>query len=248
MLARTLVNLADTMVDDFDVVDLLTRLSDRCVEILGVDAAGVMLAAPNGRLLLMAASSETAQLLDLFELQADDGPCLDCYLSGAPVLNHDLASSTSRWPLFSTGALEAGFRAAHALPLRLRSSVLGAVNLLRRTTTEMNADDIEVAQALADVATIAILQHRATQDAERISDQLAHALNSRIVIEQAKGMVAERLSLEMPSAFEVLRRYARSNNLRLADIATDVISGAMSSAQLEATAAALQQRDVRRTD
>ena len=232
-LARTLVELADTLVDDFDVVDLLTRLADRCVEILDVDAAGILLAAPDGQLRVMASSSEAVRVLELFEIQAREGPCLDSHRTGQPIVNQDLATVNGRWPQFAPEALAAGFRSVHALPMRLRGTVIGALNLFRMEPGEMSPADVDVAQAFADVATIAILQHRAALDAQVINDQLTHALNSRIVIEQAKGMVAQRLDLDMERSFAVLRGHARNHNLRLVDVAEAVIAGTLVTGALD---------------
>jgi GAF domain-containing protein len=233
VLARTLVDLADTLVDDFDVVDLLTRLADHCVEVLDVDAAGIMLARPDGHLRVMASSSEAIRMLELFEVQAQEGPCLDSHRSGVPVVNHDLASVDGRWPRFAAEALAAGFHSVHALPMRLRGSVIGALNLFRAGSGEMTPADIEIAQAFADVATIAILQHRARLEAQTINEQLTHALNSRVVIEQAKGMVAERLDLDMEHSFNALRNHARKHNLRLADLSESVITGSVPPSDLD---------------
>lgn len=233
VLARTLVELADTLVDDFDVVDLLTRLAHRCVEVLDVQAAGIMLAAPDGQLRVMASSSEAMRVLELFEIQAQEGPCLDSHRTGLPVVNQDLAAADGRWPHFAAEALAAGFQAVHALPMRLRGSVIGALNLFRTDLGEMGPADIDVAQAFADVATIAILEHQATQEAQVINEQLTHALNSRIVIEQAKGMVAERLGLDMEQSFTSLRNHARNHNLRLADVASAVIAGGIAPVTLD---------------
>jgi GAF domain-containing protein len=234
VLARTLVELADTLVEDFDVVDLLTRLADRCVEILDVDAAGIMLAAAaDGQLRVMASSSEAMRVLELFEVQAHEGPCLDSHRTGLPIVNQDLASANGRWPEFAPEALAAGFRSVHALPMRLRGTVIGALNLFRTGPGEMSLADVDLAQAFADVATIAILQHRAALDAQVIHDQLTHALNSRIVIEQAKGMVAERLDFDMVQSFAVLRGHARNHNLRLVDVAEAVIGGRLAASALD---------------
>lgn len=232
VLARTLVELADTLVDDFDVVDLLIRLSDRCVEVLDVQAAGIMLAAPDGHLRAMASSSDAMRLLELFEIQAQEGPCLDSHRTGRPVVNQDLAAVDGRWPRFAAKALDAGFHSVHALPMRLRGSVIGALNLFRDGPGEMAAADVEVAQAFADVATIALLQHRAVHEAQVVNEQLTRALNSRVVIEQAKGMVAERLKLDMEASFDALRSHARSNNQRLADVAEAVIIGTLATSDL----------------
>jgi GAF domain-containing protein len=227
LLARTLVELADTLVDDFDVVDLLTRLADHCIEVLDVDAAGIMLAAPDGHLRVMASSSEAMRVLELFEVQSQEGPCLDSHRTGRSVVNQDLASTDGRWPRFAAEALAAGFRSVHALPMRLRGSVIGALNLFRSDSGEMTPADLAIAQAFADIATMSILQHRAKLEAQTVNVQLTHALNSRVVIEQAKGMVAERLGLDMERSFSALRNHARNHNLRLADLAESVISGSV---------------------
>ncbi len=233
LLAKTLVELADTLVADFDVVDVLTLLADRCVGVLGVGAAGLMLASPDGDLRVMASSDEAMRLLELFELQSHEGPCLDSYRTGQPVVNQDLATVNSRWPRFAAEALKAGFHSVHALPMRLRGAVIGALNLLHRQAGAMPEADLTAAQALADVATIAILQHRASLEAQRVNEQLQNALNSRIVIEQAKGMVAERQGLDMEQAFTALRNHARNHNLWLVDVARDVIGGALAVGDLD---------------
>jgi GAF domain-containing protein len=232
-LARTLVELADTLVADFDVVELLTLLTHRCVDVLNVSAAGLMLVAPEGDLRVMASSSETMRVLELFELQSQEGPCLDCYRTGLPVVNQDLTTVNGRWPRFAEEALAAGFRSVHALPMRLRGVVLGALNLFFVEPGDMLQVDIEAAQAMADVATIAILQHRAALEAQILNEQLNYALNSRIVIEQAKGMVAERENLNMEQAFALLRNHARNHNLRLVDVARDIITARMAVAALD---------------
>jgi GAF domain-containing protein len=225
LLARTLVELADSLVDDFDVVEVLTLLADRCVEVLDVDAAGLMLAAPEGELRVVASSSEGMRLVELFELQAQEGPCPDCYRTGEPALSQNLATTDVRWPQFSPVALEAGFKSVHALPMRLRGVTIGALNLFRADTGALDEADVVAGQALADVATIAILQHRAAIQAHIVVDQLNHALNSRILIEQAKGVLAERTGLSMEASFSWLRNHARSHNLLLVDVAQSVIDG-----------------------
>jgi GAF domain-containing protein len=233
MFTRALVELADTLVADFDVIELLTRLADRCVEVLHVGAAGLMLAGADGELRVMASSSEAMRVLELFELQSEEGPCLDCYRSGKPIMSKNLAIANSRWPRFAAEALASGFRSVQALPLHLRGTVLGALNLFHAEVGEMHSTDVEAAQALADVATIAILQHRATLEAQVVNQQLQNALNSRVVIEQAKGMVAERQDLNMEQAFSALRNHARNHNLRLADVAQAVISGSLAASALD---------------
>jgi GAF domain-containing protein len=233
LLANTLVKLADTLVADFDVVELLTVLADRCVEVLDVGAAGLMLVAPEGDLRVMASSSEAMRVLELFELQAQEGPCLDCYRTGQPVVNQNLNRADNRWPRFSVEALTAGFSSVHALPMRLRGSVIGALNLFHIEPGAMQEEDVEAAQALADMATIAILHHRAAMEAQVLNEQLNHALNSRIVIEQAKGMIAERDAVNMDDAFARLRNHARNHNLRLVDVARDVIAGRVVASSLD---------------
>lgn len=240
--AQALVELADTLVAEFDVVDLLTTLVDRCVDVLDMSAAGLMLAAPDGDLRVMASSSETMRVLELFELQAEEGPCLDCFRTGKPVVNQDLASLIQRWPRFAAEALEAGFHSVHALPMRLRGSVIGALNLFHLEAVQIDQADIDAAQALADVATISVLQHRATLEAQVVNTQLHQALNTRITIEQAKGVLAERSGSSMESAFAMLRSHARNNNLRLADVARDVVSGKIAAHALDLPS--LEQRAV----
>ena len=223
LLAKALVELADNLVADFDVVELLTRLADRCVEVLEVGAAGLMLAGPDGELRVMASSSEAMRVLELFELQAEEGPCLDCYRAGGPVSEEDLAAAGTRWPRFAPEALAAGFRSVQALPMRLRGAVIGALNLFHLEPGEMPAADADSAQALADVATIAILQHRASLEAQVLNQQLQHALNSRIVIEQAKGVLAERRRINVDEAFTLLRDHARETNQRLTETARNLV-------------------------
>jgi hypothetical protein len=192
-----------------------------------------MLAAPEGDLRVMASSSEAMRVLELFELQSHEGPCLDCYRTGQPVVNQDLATVNGRWPRFAAEALAAGFHSVHALPMRLRGTVIGALNLFHIEPGEMRQADVAAAQAMADVATIGVLQHRAALEAQVINEQLNHALNSRIVIEQAKGIIAEREGLNMEQAFSTLRNHARHHNLRLLDVADDVIDGTVAASALD---------------
>ena len=224
---RSLVEMADTLVDDFDVVDLLTGLADRCVKLLGVSAAGVMLASPAGRLGLVASSSEAMRLLELFELQAQEGPCLDAFRTGERVGPEKLEAGSGRWPSFSVAARNAGFRSASALPLRLRDTTLGALNLLSVTAATVAEADLIVARAFADLATLSIIQHQASTEAHRLNEQLANALTSRIVIEQAKGVIAERAGTGLAAAFTRLRAYARNHNRRLTDVAQAAIDGTL---------------------
>ena len=224
---QSLVDLADTLVTDYDVIDLLTALADRCVRLLGASAAGVMLASANGALRLVASSSGTMRVVELFELQAKEGPCLDAFRTGERVAHEDLRSGSGRWPRFALVALDAGFRSVFALPLRLRDSTIGALNVFSVESTPMDESDVLVARAFADLATISVLQQRAVADAQRLNEQLAQALTSRVLIEQAKGVVFERAGVDMAEAFTRLRTYARTNNLRLTDVAQAAIDGTL---------------------
>ena len=223
-LTRTFVDLADTLVDEFDVIELLHVLTGRCVELLGVDAAGVMLADPHGQLRVAAASSERARMLELFELQNDEGPCLDAFRTGRQVSYVDLTGGRSPWPNFAPHAVAEGFSSVHAVPMRLRQQVIGALNLFGQPSRQLDAEDVRVAQAFADIATIAILQERLVRDREVLATQLQTALDSRVVIEQAKGVLAERLGFDMDTAFSTLRDAARRANRRLSDVARDVVA------------------------
>jgi GAF domain-containing protein len=223
-LSKTFVELADTLVADFDVLDFLHRLTTRCTELLDVTAAGVLLADPAGDLRVMAASSEQVRLLELFQLQNDQGPCLDCYHSGQPVSVSDLSAVERRWPRFSSQAREHGYSAVLALPMRLRQHTIGALNLFSAAPGLTRADT-QIAQALADVATIGLLQQRAHREADTVVTQLQTALNSRVLIEQAKGILAERLDLPMDEAFSTLRRHARAHHRHLSELAHAVVTG-----------------------
>lgn len=223
LVIRTMVDLADNLVDDFDVVDLLTLLVDRCVEALDVTAAGILLQSPEGDLRVMASSSDALRSLEAFELQADEGPCLDCFRTGALVIDPDLATD-GRWPRFRAAARDAGFGSAAAVPMRLRGTTIGALNTFA-AAGPLGADDIAVAQALADVATIAILQDRVAHEAQIVNEQLGSALNSRITIEQAKGVLAEQGGTTVEAAFHLLRRHARDHGLRLVEVAAAVVAG-----------------------
>ena len=231
-LARTLVELADTMVDDFDVVDLLVLLVERSVELFDASAAGIVLGDNGGGLRLMASTNETSELVELFQVETEEGPCLDCYRSGEPVIAHDLTIDAGRWPRFVPFATSNGFHAAHALPLRLRGRVLGALNLFRSERGGLSSADVSAGQALADVATIAVLQSRAIREAHVVADQLQQALQSRVAIEQAKGMLAEKAGIAMTEAFSRLRGYAREHRRLLAEVAEEVVRGAVPIAEI----------------
>jgi hypothetical protein len=232
-LGRVFVELADTLVTDFDVVDFMTVLAHRCVELLGAREAGVALADERGLLRSVASSHESAHLLELFELQNQEGPCLDCYRTGRPVLNKSLAPPDNQWPKYAEEARRLGFTMVHALPMRLRGQVIGAVNIFASSATALTPYQIEIGQALADVATVGLLQERSIREARLVNEQLQGALNSRIVIEQAKGMLAERRGIEMDGAFDLLRTYARNTNQKLSAVARSLLAGTLSAETLE---------------
>ena len=226
LLSDTFVELADTMVADFDVIDFLHLLTDRSVALLSASAAGVMLADPRGELRVAASSNEAAGLLELFQIQNDQGPCLDCFRTGRPVTAADLAGPGQRWPRFAAAATRSGFRTVEALPMRLRDQVIGALNLFRADPGPLDPAELRVGQALADVATIGLLHERNVRRSDTVAEQLQGALNSRVVIEQAKGKLAERLGMDMDHAFTLLRDYARNSNQRLTDVARDFVTSA----------------------
>jgi transcriptional regulator with GAF, ATPase, and Fis domain len=223
LLSGTFVDLADTMVADFDVIDFLQMLTDRTVRLLAASAAGVVLAGPRSDLRVAAASSEAAGLIELFQIQNDQGPCLDCFRTGRAVTAADLSEPGQPWPRFAAAATEAGFRAVEALPMRLRDQIIGTLSLFRVEPGALSQADQRIGQALADVATIGLLQERNVRRSEILAEQLQEALSSRIVIEQAKGRLAERLRLDMDQAFALLREHARETNQRLTDVARQVI-------------------------
>jgi GAF domain-containing protein len=223
-LAQAFVELADTLVAGFDLMEFLHTLTERCVELLEVDAAGLLLADTKGALRLVAASTEQARVAELFQIQNDEGPCLDCYHTGQAVIISDI-SAAAQWPRFSAAARQMGFAAVHAIPMRLRDQVIGTLNLFRTAPDGLDPAVAVAARALVDVATIGILQERAVRQHEVVAGQLQVALNSRVMIEQAKGILAERLRTTPDDAFTLLRRYARDRNYPLTQLASDVIRG-----------------------
>jgi GAF domain-containing protein len=225
--ATTFVEIVDTLVDDFDVIDVLTVLTARCVELLEAAAAGILLADDDGQLRVVAASTEQIGLLELFQIQNDRGPCLDCYHSGKVVAHADM-SGLSPWPEFAAESVSAGFPSVCAVPLRLKNMVLGCLNLFMSDTVALSDADIALAQALADVASIAMIHDQATRDAAIREGQLRHALESRIAIEQAKGMIAERGGVDMDTAFARLRSFSRAKNRGLTEVAEALVAGSIS--------------------
>jgi GAF domain-containing protein len=227
-LTTTFVTLADTLVAEFDVVDLLQTLVDTCAQLLDASAAGIMLADDSGELAVVASTSEQSRIVETIQLSSGSGPCVECFATGAAVTVSDVAELGSRWPEFREAAIEQGFQSVHGVPLRLRGATIGTLNLFRATTGILSAEDMSVAQGLADVATIGILQERAIREADIAKTQLQHALDSRVLIEQAKGVVAYSKNVDMDVAFQTLRAYSRSNNLNLRDVAASVVNRSLS--------------------
>jgi GAF domain-containing protein len=224
-LAAIFVEVADTLVDEFDLLDFLHTVADRAGSLVGAAAVGLLLADERGRLEYMAGSDENVRLVELFQLQAHEGPCLEAFRDGRPVINVDLEAAAERWPLFVPRAAAAGFRSVHAFPLRLRDQVIGVMNVFGNTRGGDFADaDVPIMQALGDVATIGLLQERAIRRGEVLTEQLQGALNSRIVIEQAKGAIAQLHGIGVDEAFLRIRAYARNHHHRLTDLAHVIVT------------------------
>ena len=231
-IAQVFVQLADTLVSDFDVAELMLQLADACLELLEVDAAGLMLVDASGGLRLVASAPDMMHDLEVFELQSDEGPCLDTIRTGKAVINIDVIQARERWPRFTAEALASGIRSTHALPLRLRGDLIGVVNLFSKAEQHLSDGDVALGQALADVATIALLQQRASRDHSILAEQLQVALNTRILIEQAKGILAERSGLHPAETFHHLRTYAKDSGQTLQSTARQVIEGRLPSTKL----------------
>jgi GAF domain-containing protein len=231
-IVETFVELADTMVEDFDVIEFLHRLAERCVELLDCAEAGLLLADAAGVLRVMASSSERSDTLDLLQSQNEEGPCFECYQHGALVSSEDLTGDAGRWPTFAPMALQKGFRSVQAIPMRVRGETIGALNLFRTTTGRLVEQDLPLGQGMADIAAIALLHERTVREAHGVVEQLQGALSSRVMIEQAKGVLAERAHIGVDAAFARLRAYAREHNLRLSNVARDVIDGQLDVASL----------------
>ena len=212
------VALVDSLLDDFDVVDLLTGLTEHCAELLDVAAVGILLADPLHQLRLLAATSEQARELEVFQLQADEGPCLDCYATGHPVSVADLHEATQRWPRFVPAAVEAGFASVHAVPMRAAGMVLGALGLFGSSPGDLNEADLLVGQTLTHIACVAILQENPPTPST-VMPPLRTALTNRVIVEQAKGLLHEMLDVSVEEAFNLLRTYARANGEHLTDLA-----------------------------
>lgn len=234
-LADTFVELADTLVGHYDLAELLHTLAARSVELSEASEAGIMLAAGDGKLEVIASSSERAHVLDVLQLQREEGPCWDCFRTGRGIAVEDL-EATDRWPAFAATAQDQGFRSMNAVPLRLRRDVIGALNLFLDRPGGMASADLATVQALADIATIGILEERSVHRAEEATAHFQRALESRVLIEQAKGVVSENLHVDMSTAFELLRGSARRHNRKLTEVAEAVVTGYLSPADLNSTA------------
>ena len=224
-LAAIFVEVADTLVDEFDLLDFLHMLTDRATSLVDAAAAGLLLTNARDRLDFMAASDENARLMELFQLQSQQGPCLEAYHTGKPVINVDLEAATHRWPIFAPQATAFGFRSVHAFPLRLRNQVIGALNIFGVTKGgDFQGTDVRIMQALADVATIGLLQERLVRRGENLTEQLQAALNSRVVIEQAKGVLTGRYDITVDAAFIAIRAYARGHHRSISDVARRIVT------------------------
>ncbi|MHA6759533.1 GAF and ANTAR domain-containing protein [Streptacidiphilus sp. PAMC 29251] len=239
-LTEVFVEVADSLIDDFDLIDFLQQLSVRCMELLDVAAVGILLADTHGHLQVLAASDEHTRLLELLALQHDQGPCVDCYRSGTARTDINLndPDNTQDWPQFAAAAQATGFCSANTIPLRLRGRIIGVLGLFQTDPEPLSAADIALAQALADVATIAILQQRTLAHSELERGQLQYALTSRVVLEQVKGILAERWQVSVDEAFAAFRTYARSNHHHLANLARQIADGTFDTDQIPRQAAA----------
>ncbi len=237
-IVETFVELANTMVDDFDVIEFLHRFAERCVELLDCTEAGLLLTDASGVLRVMASSSERSDALDLLQTQNDEGPCFECFHRGVPVASTDLRHEIGRWPRFGPAAVDRGFCSVQALPMRVRGTTVGALNLFRALPGGLGDRDLPVGQGMADIAAVALLQERSLRESRTVVDQLQGALSSRVVIEQAKGVLAERAGISLDAAFARMRGYARRNNHRLSDVADELIAGRLEPVALAEPSAA----------
>ena len=220
---RAFVELSNELVNDYDVVEMLAQLTTRCASLLDIASAGLLLGDSQDQLHLVAASSDRTHHLEVFQLQRDEGPCLDCFRDGEPVTVQDLEAEASRWPEFCRAADIVGFRSVHALPMRLKGTVLGTLGLFGKEPGGLGEDDLALAQALVHVASVAIVNERAATDRDTVNAQLERALSSRIAVEQAKGVLAHAGEMEMDEAFIVLRRYSRDHGRKLSEVADEIV-------------------------
>ena len=223
-LAEVFVEVSDTLVNQFDIIEFLQMVTSRTAELIDAAAVGLLLADQHGELQFMAASDEATTLLELFQVQTEEGPCLEAYRTRAPVMIPDVRVAADRWPQFAPRAVQAGFRSVHAVPMHLRDQVIGAMNLFSTHTGGMEPNELVIVQSLADTATIGLIQERAIRRGEMLTEQLHAALNSRIVIEQAKGALSRIHGISVDEAFRLMRNFARHNNQRLGEVATYVVT------------------------
>ena len=224
-LVETFVNIADSLVVDYDIVDLLQTLVDDCIDLFDASAAGILLVAPDGELEVVVSTDESSDFVSMVQAKSGEGPCVASITHARVVSVEDLEEVEPSWRPFADAALRSGYRSIHAIPMRLRQSTIGSLNLFRAEVGELARSDAVAAQALADVATISILQERAHRESDLAREQLQRALDSRVVIEQAKGILAQRHDVDMGQAFELIRRHARSTQTRLGDTAAAVVAG-----------------------
>lgn len=223
-LVETFVTLADTLVAGYDIVDLLHTLVEKCAALLEASAAGIILSAGDGELEVVASTNERSRLVEILQLRAGSGPCVESFTTGRAVSIADIAVLGDKWPRFQSGALAQGFSSMHAVPLRLRDTTIGSLNLFWDRCGGLSDVDTLAVQALADVATIGILQERAIRESDVVRQQLQHALSSRVLIEQAKGVIAYVNEVHMGEAFTLIRDYARSNGIPLAEVAEQIVN------------------------
>lgn len=220
------VALGDTLAEDFEVAGFLGGLAGYCLELLDTDGAGVMLAGAGGDLELLASTDEITRRLELSELVDRDGPCVAAYRTGVWVDHPSLDSAAPRRPGFDRSALAAGYRSAHAVPMRRGEQVIGVLNLFRRDSGPLPPHGKQLARALTDMATIGLLNRREVATHRTVAVQIQQAFTTRLIIEQAKGLLAGQLRVRPDQAFQRLRRHARQNNRNLAELAQAVVDGA----------------------
>ena len=228
----TFVELADTMLEDFDIVEFLHRLLERAVELLSCAEAGLLLANAEGALQVMASSSQRSEALELLQSESGRGPCVESYLGSQTVFSEDLEMDRKRWPVFAEAALGSGIGSVHSIPMRVQGETIGTFNLFRSKVGRIGPHDLPLGQGLADISAVAILQERATRERRGIVQQLEHALGSRVLIEQAKGILAERAHASIDAAFLGIRAYSRSHNRRLIEVAGDIVENRLDTSDL----------------
>lgn len=238
-LAAALLEAADTLTDGFDPAAHLRLVSGRCAELLAARAVGIMLVGAGGETLALGGGDRLAHVL--LEAQRDGGPCPESHRTGRPVPPASLHGPevAARWPEFTPCALRHGIGTTFAVPLRRGDSLLGALNVfdVNHQSPGGSSASVGTAQAFADATALGLHNHRAHDGFRTLSGQLQHALTSRVRIEQAKGILAERRRTGVDEAFDVLRGYARRNRLPLDAVARSVVEQTLSDAELDAPGA-----------